>query len=96
MGNIKDYGAFIDSLVDRDRPFLIIKYCLSCLDRTNNAYEVVTMGSSKLNYTPIERNVAIKAIRRHELPLLHKLDNRNMIWGDDRFKEKYKKKGVRI
>lgn len=94
MGNYKDYGALIDSLVERDKPFLIIKYCLKSLDKANNAYEVVTMGSSKLNYTPIERNVAIKAIRRHELPLLHKLDNRNMIWGDKDFKKAYKKKGV--
>lgn len=96
MGNIKDYGALIDSLVERDKPFLIIKYCLTCLDRANNAYEVVTIGSRKLIYTPIDRDVAIKAIRRHELELLHKSDNRNMIWGDYRFKEKYQKKGVRL
>ena len=96
MGNIKDYGSVIDSLVERGKPFLIVKYCLSSLDRANNAYEVVTIGSHHLNYTPIERNVVIKAIRKHELPLLHEMDNRNMIWGDDRFKEKYKKKGVRI
>ena len=96
MGNIKDYGALIDSLVERGKPFLIVKQCLSCLDRTNNAYEVVTMGSSKLNYTSIERNVAMQAIHKHELPLLHKLDNRNMIWGDKDFKKAYKKKGVCI
>lgn len=96
MGDIKDYGALIDSLVERDKPFLIIKYCLTCLDRTNNAYEVVTIGSRKLIYTPIDRDVAIKAIRRHELELLHKSDNRNMIWGDERFKVKFKEKGLEI
>lgn len=96
MGNYKDYGALIDSLVDRGKPFLIIKYCLSSFDRVNNAYEVVTIGSHHLNYTPIERNVAIKAIRRHELPLLHEIDNRNMIWGDEMFKEKFKNKGVSL
>ena len=94
MGNYKDYGALIDSLVERGKPFLIVKYCLTSLDVANNAYEVVTMGSRHLNYTPIERTIAIKAIRKHELPLLHELDNRNMIWGDKRFKELYKKKGV--
>ena len=96
MGNYKDYGALIDSLVERGKPFLIVKYCLSCLDRTNNAYEIVTIGSRHLNYTPIERTIAINAIRKHELPLLHELDNRNMIWGDEKFKERYKKKGVGI
>ena len=94
MADYKDYGALIDSLVERGKPFLIVKYCLTSLDKANNAYEVVTMGSRKLNYTPIERNVAIKAIRKHELPLLHELDNRNMIWGDEDFKKAYKKKGV--
>jgi hypothetical protein len=94
MGNYKDYGALIDSLVERGKPFLIVKYCLTSMDRTNSVYEVVTIGSRQLNYTPIERKVAIKAIRKHELPLLHEMDSRNMIWGDEQFKERYKKKGV--
>lgn len=94
MGNIKDYGALIDSLVERGKPFLIVKYCLTSFDRANNAYEIVTIGSHHLYYTPIERDVAMQAISRHELPLLHKMDNRNMIWGDRDFKKAYKKKGV--
>jgi hypothetical protein len=94
MGNYKDYGALIDSLVNREKPFLIVKYCLTSFHRANNVYEIVTMGSRHLNYTPIERDTAIKAIRKHELPLLHSLDNRNMIWGDAMFKEKYKKRGI--
>lgn len=94
MGNIKDYGALIDSLVERGKPFLIVKYCLTSLDIANNAYEVVTIGSHHLYYTPIERDVAMQAISRHDLPLLHKMDNRNMIWGDKTFKKAYKKKGV--
>lgn len=96
MGNYKDYGALIDSLVERGKPFLIVKYCLTSLDRANNAYEVVTLGSRKLNYTPIERNIAIKAIHKHELPLLHELDSRNMIWGDENFKVKFEEKGLEI
>ena len=94
MGNYKDYGVLIDSLVERGKPFLIVKYCLTSLDRANNAYEVVTIGSHHLNYTPIERNVAIKAIRKYELPLLHEMDNRNMIWGTTDFKQAFRKKGV--
>ena len=94
MGNYKDYGALIDSLVDRGKPFLIVKYCLTSLDRANNAYEIVTIGSHHLYYTPIGRDVAMQAISRHDLPLLHKMDNRNMIWGDKNFKKAYKKKGV--
>ena len=96
MGNYKDYGALIDSLVECGKPFLIVKYCLSSLDRANNAYEIVTIGSHHLNYTPIERNVVIKAIRKHELPLLHKMDNRNMIWGTTDFKQAFRKKGVSL
>lgn len=94
MGNYKDYGALIDSLVERGKPFLIVKYCLTSLDVANNAYEIVTIGSHHLYYTPIGRDVAMQAISRHELPLLHEMDNRNRIWGDERFKELYKKKGV--
>lgn len=96
MGNYKDYGALIDSLVDRGKPFLIVKYCLSSMDRVNNAYEVVTIGSHQLNYTPIEREIAIKAIRKHELPMLYEMDNRNMIWGTTDFKQTYRKKGVHL
>ena len=94
MGNIKDYGSVIDSLVERGKPFLIIKYCLTSLDVANNAYEIVTIGSHHLYYMPISRDVATQAIIRHELPLLHEVDNRNMIWGDKDFKKAYKKKGV--
>ena len=96
MGNYNDYGALIDSLVERGKPFLIVKYCLSSLDRANNAYEIVTIGSHHLNYTPIERKVVIKAIRKHELPLLHEMDNCNMIWGTTDFKQAFRKKGVSL
>lgn len=91
MGNYKDIMAFVGSLVERNKPFLIIKYASVFLDRANNAYEVVTLGGSKLRYTPIDRKVALEAIKKFELPLLHSLDNRNMIWGDKRFKTMYKK-----
>lgn len=92
MGNYKDYGALIDSLVERGKPFLIIKYASVFLDRANNAYEIVTIGGSKLRYTPIDRKEALEAISKYELPLLHKVDNRNMIWGDENFKKQFKKR----
>lgn len=94
MGNYKDIMAFIEGLIKRDKPFLIIKYSISFSDMCSSCYEVVTMGGGNLHYLPIDRRVAMSAVRLHELPLLHSLDNRNMIWGDERFKELYKKKGV--
>lgn len=91
MGNYKYIMAFIEGLIKRDKPFLIIKYSASFVGITNNCYEVVTMGGGKLNYMPIDRRVAMSSIRLHELPLLHEMSNRNMIWGDKRFKTMYKK-----
>lgn len=88
--------AFVGNLVERNKPFLIIKYGTTFLDRANNIYEVVTIGAGKLRYMPIERRVALDAIDRYELPLLHSLDNRNMIWGDENFKVKFKEKGLEI
>lgn len=91
MENYKYIMEFVDGLIKRDKPFLIIKYCLSIFDIASNAYEIVTIEGSKLRYLSIDRNVALEAIDRYELPLLHKIDNRNMIWGDKKFKKKYKK-----
>lgn len=64
------------------------------MSMTNSCYDVVTMGGGRLHYLPIDRRIANEAIRLHKLPLLHKVDNRNMIWGDEDFKKAYKKKGV--
>lgn len=91
MGNYKDIMAFIEGLIKRDKPFLIIKYSVSFNDMCSSCYEVVTMGGGKLHYMPIDRRVAMSAVRLHELPLLHEMNNRNMIWGDKRFKAMYKK-----
>ena len=88
--------AFIEGLIKRDKPFLIIKYGVSFLGMTNSCYDVVTMGGGKLHYMPIDRRSAMSVVRLHELPLLHEVNNRNMIWGDEKFKERYKKKGVGI
>lgn len=96
MGYYKDIMVFIDSLMSRGKPFIVIKYGNIFNDIANNAYEMVTIGSNRLRYVPIDRSEALQVIRRYDLPLLHKMDNRNMIWGDEEFKKKYKKvcKGV--
>lgn len=96
MGNYKDIMAFIEGLIKRDKPFLIIKYGVSFVGMTNNCYEVVTMGGGKLHYMPIDRRLAMSAIRLHELPLLYEMDNRNMIWGDENFKKQFKKKKMAV
>lgn len=83
--------AFIEGLIKRDKPFLIIKYSISFNDICNSYYEVVTMGGGKLHYMPVDRREALSAVRLHELPLLHEVNNRNMIWGDKRFKTMYNK-----
>lgn len=91
-----DKIAYIGSLVDRNKSFLIIKYPISFLDRANNTYEIVTLGSKKLNYIPIDRKDALKAISKFEIPLLHSLDSRNMIWGDENFKKQFKKRRIEL
>ena len=88
--------GFIEGLIKRGKPFLLIKYGITFFDVANNRYEVVTMDRKNLNYVPIERSAAIAAINKFNLPLLHSLDNRNMIWGDENFKVKFKEKGLEI
>lgn len=88
---------FIEGLIERDKPFLIIKYSISFKDMCSSCYEVVTMGGGNLHYMPIDRRVAMSVVRLHELPLLHEMNNHNIVWGDKRFKAMYKKlkiKGV--
>lgn len=97
MGNYKYMQEVIDGYERRKKPFLIIKYGIVAFNGvTNNAYELVTSGTKKLHYFPIERKVAREVIEKHNLPLLHKLDSRNMIWGDEEFKVKFKEKGLEI
>lgn len=92
MGNYKDMARAIESLLERDKPFLVIKYSVTMCGRTNNVYEIVTLSGGKLQYLTIDRGEAIKAINKFSLPLLYEMDSRNMIWGDDRFKDKFKRR----
>lgn len=97
MGNYKYMEEVIEKYVRRNKPFLIIKYGVTAFNGlANNAYELVTLGTKKLHYFPIERKVAKEVIEKHNLPLLHKVDSRNMIWGDEEFKVKFKEKGLEI
>lgn len=83
--------GFIELLLERGKPFLLIKFGVSMCGQANNLYEVVTLGGNKLRYLSISRMEAVEAIRRFDLPLLYEMDNRNMIWGDERFRNKYRK-----
>ena len=81
----------IESLIERGKPFIIIKYMVCFLDVAHNRYELITLGGGTLNYTQLKRQDAVRAIAEFDLPLLHELDRRNKIWGDERFKESYKR-----
>ena len=97
MGNYKNMQEIIEKYVRRKKPFLIIKYGIIAFNGlANNAYELVTLGKKRLQYFPIERKEAIETIEKYNLPLLHKVDSRNMIWGDENFKIQFKEKGLEI
>lgn len=97
MGNYKFMEEIIDKYIRRKKPFLIIKYGIVAFNGdANNAYELITLGMKKLHYYPIERKIAKEVIEKLNLPLLHKVDNRNMIWGDENFKKQFKKKKMAV
>lgn len=84
-------------LVDNKTPFLIVKYGVTFIDITSNNYDLVTMYGDKLNYTPMERKDVMRVLRDFDLPKLWDAgDNHNTIWGDEKFKEKFKKGGYKI
>lgn len=84
-------------LVDNKKPFLIVKYGVTFVGITSNNYDLVTMYGDKLNYTPMERKEVMQVLREFDLPKLWDAgDNHNTIWGDEKFKEKFKKGGYKI
>lgn len=84
-------------LVDNKTSFLIVKYGVTFIDITSNNYDLVTMYGDKLNYTPMERKEVMRVLRDFDLPKLWDAgDNHNTIWGDEKFKEKFKKGGYKI
>ena len=87
----------IRRLIENKTPFLIVKYGVTFVDMTSNNYDLVTMYGDKLNYTPMERRDVMRVLRDFSLPMLWDVgDNHNTIWGDRRFKEKFKKGGYKI
>lgn len=72
-------------------PFIIIKYGITAFGHSNNIYEMLSIRNGRVETNALERDDAVAMIYRLSLPLLHTLDNRNTIWGDEKFKENYKK-----
>lgn len=84
-------------LVEKGTPFLIVKYGVTFMGITNTNYDLVTMYGGELQYTPMSRKELMQMLRQFELPMLWDAgDNHNTIWGDKRFKEKFKKGGYKI
>lgn len=84
-------------LVEKKSPFLIIKYGISFVGVTSNSYDLVTMYGNELHYSPMERKEVMQVLREFSLPILWDAgDNHNAIWGDEKFKEKFKKGGYKI
>ena len=88
--------ARVRRLVESKTPFLIVKYGVTFMDITSNNYDLVTMYGDKLNYTAMERKEAMQVLSEFALPLLHDEGVHAKIWGDAKFKEKFKKGGYEI
>jgi hypothetical protein len=86
----------VRTLVNSKTPFLIIKYGVTFVGITSNNYDLVTMYGDKLQYSPMSRYEVMQALQEFSLPLLHDEGVRAKIWGDKRFKDKFKKGGYKI
>lgn len=83
-------------LAESKVPFLIVKYGVTFVGITSNNYDLVTMYGDKLYYTPMSRYEVMQVLKEFSLPLLHDEGVHAKIWGDKRFKEKFKKGGYKI
>ena len=77
------------SMAKKGVPFIIIKYEVTSFGYSNNIYELLSIRNERVETTPLERDDAVVIIKKLSLPLLHKLDNSNIIWGYETFKEVY-------
>jgi hypothetical protein len=77
------------SLHKKGIPILVIKYSISAFSMANNVYELLWIKNGKMECLPLERIDAVTIIKTLSLPMLHKVDNRNVIWGDENFKAEY-------
>lgn len=84
-------------LVESNTPFLIVKYGVTFVGITSNSYDLVLMDRNKLQYLPVNRRDVVRVLREFDLPILWDAgDSHHMIWGDERFKEKFQKGGYKI
>lgn len=86
----------VRTLVESKMPFLIVKYGVTFVGITNNSYDLVMMYGDKLYYESMSRNEVTQVLKEFSLPLLHDEGVHAKIWGDRRFKEKFKKGGYKI
>ena len=80
------------SMAKKGVPFILIKYEITSFGFSNNVYELLAIKGEKVETTPLERDDAMAIIKKLSLPVLHKLDNSNIIWGYEAFKEVYNSK----
>lgn len=98
MGNSTNAIArtALRNCIDKGKPFLICR-CDSWLSLSPETVvpmwtlETLRKNGAIRSY-PLTGVEAMEAIREHNIPMLHKIDGNNCIWGDERFKEIYKKK----
>lgn len=83
-------------LVEAKTPFLIVKYKVSFIGIMSNCYDIVTMYGDKLQYYPLERKDVVQVLKDFSLPLLYDAGSEGKIWGDKRFKDKFKKGEYKI
>ena len=86
----------VRTLVNSKTPFLIVKYKVSFIGMMSNCYDIVTMYGDKVQYYPLERKDVMQILKEFSLPMLHDEGNEGKIWGDRRFKDKFKKGGYKI
>lgn len=86
----------VRTLVNSKTPFLIVKYKATFIGMMSNCYDVVTLYGDKVQYYPLDRREAMQVLKEFSLPLLHDAGSDGKIWGDKRFKDKFKKGGYKI
>lgn len=92
----EDRIKIVKKLIKKDKPFIIIKYGVFAIGFCMSAYELFTLNKDRLNYKTLSREEAQNIINHFDLPMLHKMDSHNIVWGDKRFKELCKDKKLEI
>lgn len=79
----------VKSMYKKGIPFIIQKYGVAAFGISNNLYELLYIKTDRIETRPLERDDAQELITKLGLPILHYVDSRNTIWGDENFKKKY-------